>query len=696
MAAASRSASGWALLLLVALWQQRAAGSGVFQLQLQEFINERGVLASGRPCEPGCRTFFRVCLKHFQAVVSPGPCTFGTVSTPVLGTNSFAVRDDSSGGGRNPLQLPFNFTWPGTFSLIIEAWHAPGDDLRPEALPPDALISKIAIQGSLAVGQNWLLDEQTSTLTRLRYSYRVICSDNYYGDNCSRLCKKRNDHFGHYVCQPDGNLSCLPGWTGEYCQQPICLSGCHEQNGYCSKPAECLCRPGWQGRLCNECIPHNGCRHGTCSTPWQCTCDEGWGGLFCDQGDECDSNPCRNGGSCKVRPRPAQEDRGVRWCLGSDFGPFMDQEDGYHCLCPPGYYGLHCEHSTLSCADSPCFNGGSCRERNQGANYACECPPNFTGSNCEKKVDRCTSNPCANGGQCLNRGPSRMCRCRPGFTGTYCERHISDCARNPCAHGGTCHDLENGLMCTCPAGFSGRRCEVRTSIDACASSPCFNRATCYTDLSTDTFVCNCPYGFVGSRCEFPVGLPPSFPWVAVSLGVGLAVLLVLLGMVAVAVRQLRLRRPDDGSSEAMNNLSDFQKDNLIPAAQLKNTNQKKELEVDCGLDKSNCGKQQNHTLDYNLAPGPLGRGTMPGKFPHSDKSLGEKAPLRLHSEKPECRISAICSPRDSMYQSVCLISEERNECVIATEVSAGLAFPSAFCGWESGLVTLDPWAIPEG
>lgn len=145
-------------------------------------------------------------------------------------------------------------------------------------------------------------------------------------------------------------------------------------------------------------------------------------------------------------------------------------------------------------------------------------------------------------------------------------------------------------------------------------------------------------------------------------------MLVLLGMVAVAVRQLRLRRPEDGGREAMNNLSDFQKDNLIPAAQLKNTNQKKELEVDCGLDKSNCGKQQNHTLDYNLAPGPLGRGTMPGKYLHSDKSLGEKVPLRLHSEKPECRISAICPPRDSMYQSVCLISEERNECVIATEV----------------------------
>ena len=86
-------------------------------MQLQEFANERGVLASGRPCEPGCRTFFRVCLKHFQAVVSPGPCTFGSVSTPVLGTNSFAVGDDSSGGGRNPLQLPFNFTWPVSTAL---------------------------------------------------------------------------------------------------------------------------------------------------------------------------------------------------------------------------------------------------------------------------------------------------------------------------------------------------------------------------------------------------------------------------------------------------------------------------------------------------------------------------------------------------------------------------------------------------
>lgn len=43
--------------------------------------------------------------------------------------------------------------------------------------------------------------------------------------------------------------------------------------------------------------------------------------------------------------------------------------------------------------------------------------------------------------------------------------------------------------------------------------------------------------------------------------------------------------------------------------------------------------------------------------------------LCVCSEKPECRISTICSPGDPMYQSVFVIAEERRECVIATEVS---------------------------
>lgn len=85
-------------------------GSGVFELDLHEFRNFKGLLANGNACKPECRTFFRVCLKNYQVVVSPGDCIFGSAITPVLGTNSFSIM----GGGSfsTPIRLPFNFGWP--------------------------------------------------------------------------------------------------------------------------------------------------------------------------------------------------------------------------------------------------------------------------------------------------------------------------------------------------------------------------------------------------------------------------------------------------------------------------------------------------------------------------------------------------------------------------------------------------------
>ncbi|RMC00357.1 hypothetical protein DUI87_22965 [Hirundo rustica rustica] len=610
------------LTFLLTILQQRVSGSGVFQLELHEFVNSHGSLASGKPCSPHCRTFFRVCLKHFQAVVSPGSCTFGSIITPVLGINSFSVKDTEIFD--SPIKLPFNFTWPGTFSLIIQAWHAPDNYLPEGSRPPpeEWLISQVSIQRSLSVGEDWSQDVHQGPLTQLRYSYRVVCSENYYGESCSRLCKRRDDRFGHYVCAADGSLACLPGWAGEYCTDHL-----------------------------NYCTHHRPCKNGaTCMNTGQgsytCACKPGFTGVDCEHEiSECDSNPCRNGGSC------------------------TDMENGYHCLCPPGYYGTHCEHSALTCIDSPCFNGGTCLEKEQGASYACVCPFGFTGSNCEKKVDRCTSNPCANDGSCFYLGQIRVCRCRAGFSGQKCEININDCARNPCSNGGTCHDLINNYTCTCMPGYSGRNCDIKTR-DECASGPCENGGTCYSGLYSANFVCYCPSGFMGNRCELPVysvpvTLPPKpVPWIAISMGVGLVALLILFCMIAMVIRQMRMHPEQE--LETMNNLSDFQKDNLIPASQLKNTNKNKDLEVDCGLEKSNY-KPKNHKLDYNLVKDLTSRGTPEDKYYKSEKCLGEKSPLRLHSEKPECRISAICSPRDSMYQSVFVITEERNECIIATE-----------------------------
>lgn len=82
---------------------------------------------------------------------------------------------------------------------------------------PELLISLFAIQRRLDVGGGWREEMQMGRQTQLRYSYRFVCSEHYYGDSCSRKCSPRDDRFGHYTCTADGYISCLPGWKGEYC-----------------------------------------------------------------------------------------------------------------------------------------------------------------------------------------------------------------------------------------------------------------------------------------------------------------------------------------------------------------------------------------------------------------------------------------------------------------------------------------------
>ena len=84
---------------------------------------------------------------------------------------------------------------------------------------PEFLIGSFAIHKQLGIGHEWSQGEPSRAQTELRYSYRFICKDNYYGDTCSKICAPRDDHFGHYTCKTDGQIACLSGWKGEYCQE---------------------------------------------------------------------------------------------------------------------------------------------------------------------------------------------------------------------------------------------------------------------------------------------------------------------------------------------------------------------------------------------------------------------------------------------------------------------------------------------
>lgn len=113
-------------------------GSGVFELKLQEFLNKKSLQGNNNCCPTGtggaaqsqthqqceCKTFFRICLKHYQANVSPEPpCTYGGAVTPVLGSNSFQVPETNADSFTNPVRFPFGFTWPVSGSIYADIFN---------------------------------------------------------------------------------------------------------------------------------------------------------------------------------------------------------------------------------------------------------------------------------------------------------------------------------------------------------------------------------------------------------------------------------------------------------------------------------------------------------------------------------------------------------------------------------------------
>lgn len=84
---------------------------------------------------------------------------------------------------------------------------------------PERLISRLATQRHLTVGEEWSQDLHSSGRTDLKYSYRFVCDEHYYGEGCSVFCRPRDDAFGHFTCGERGEKVCNPGWKGQYCTE---------------------------------------------------------------------------------------------------------------------------------------------------------------------------------------------------------------------------------------------------------------------------------------------------------------------------------------------------------------------------------------------------------------------------------------------------------------------------------------------
>src|SRR4051812_40484314 len=107
---------------------------------------------------------------------------------------------------------------------------------------------------------------------------------------------------------------------------------------------------------------------------------------------------------------------------GATCTPLGRDSDSYHCKCPTGWRGKHCEEDINECETeiAVCPAGSTCH--NLPGSYRCKCPTNQipSANSCLTPVS-CQDRPCQNNGICYTvpgRHRRYKCECNLGFSGT--------------------------------------------------------------------------------------------------------------------------------------------------------------------------------------------------------------------------------------------------------------------------------------
>ncbi|XP_044158357.1 protein crumbs homolog 1 [Bufo gargarizans] len=232
-------------------------------------------------------------------------------------------------------------------------------------------------------------------------SFSCECAAGFYGELCdinlNECASSPCLNGGQCVDKIDGYLcDCsMVGFTGLNCEAPalLCLSQPCQNNATCLEDSEgfqCLCWPGYTGSLCEIRL------------------------------SMCTSQPCTYGAECMEL---------TRFNMSQGDVTVQDEPKGYICKCGNGFTGVHCEQDINECESNPCQNGGTCE--NLHGSYVCHCPKYildghyYGGPDCMQELTGCDENRCQNGGSCIpyviDSKHSHTCLCVPGFTGPYCE-----------------------------------------------------------------------------------------------------------------------------------------------------------------------------------------------------------------------------------------------------------------------------------
>ena len=303
----------------------------------------------------------------------------------------------------------------------------------------------------------------------LHGGYLCLCATGYEGSTCTDLV----DHCASSPCQNNGvcenklngyECKCSGTHIGLHCEV-LLEDTCASEGNQCHFGGQCVedtllnlhfcnCSEGYMGDFCL--YQYQPCEKAQCNSPGTlecateddgvpfCKCKAGFAGPRCETATICASFPCENGGTCHA-----------------------DDMSGFTCTCAPGYTGESCQSlifsectgQNLGCVHGACFK--ILEEE------FCKCNAGWGGRDCSIDINECSQSPCQNGGTCKNNFGGYVCTCPAGYDGEDCSEVAGSCNPNPCKNGGSCFPGPSP-ECICPTGYSGPLCE--NSGNACLTN----------------------------------------------------------------------------------------------------------------------------------------------------------------------------------------------------------------------------------
>ncbi|XP_066466997.1 protein crumbs homolog 2 [Tiliqua scincoides] len=242
---------------------------------------------------------------------------------------------------------------------------------------------------------------------------------------------------------------------------------------------ECASQPCKNGATCLEGVGH-----------YSCACLPGYEGEHCEVDvDECEAEPCLNGGQCYERS--SQSHFGEHQDFPQTFS--YQEAAGFICKCLPGFEGETCAINTDECESQPCQNGGSCVDLVNS--FQCRCPPGYSGVECATDTDECEEQPCENGGACEDRVADYICRCSPSpggavWGGKNCSVELTGCQAHQCQNQALCtptyQEETHGHLCQCQPGFYGPTCSVSTTFSFSSNAYLFVNLSAHNESTSGT------------------------------------------------------------------------------------------------------------------------------------------------------------------------------------------------------------------